>query len=88
MLSCHHERFHVGGRNEHHNLILRPDDVWLAITTQFELFIKHAQACDDVASDVPVQLEMDKIAPGYPLTVDVTIDDNGVESKSLIFACH
>ncbi|KAF0687043.1 Aste57867_21182 [Aphanomyces stellatus] len=41
---------------------------------------------EETASEYPV-VEMDKVAPGY-LTVDVTIDDNGVEYKSLMFAGH
>ncbi|KAF0717937.1 Aste57867_1999 [Aphanomyces stellatus] len=31
--------------NDHHNLVLRPDDVWLAIMVQFSLFVKgHAES--------------------------------------------
>ena len=25
--------------NQHHNLVLKPDDVWIAITTQFSLYV-------------------------------------------------
>ncbi|RHY00746.1 hypothetical protein DYB36_013022 [Aphanomyces astaci] len=38
----------VRAYNQHHHLILRPDDVWLAITTQFGLFVNgHAEAVRD-----------------------------------------
>ncbi|KAF0687045.1 Aste57867_21184 [Aphanomyces stellatus] len=40
----------------------------------------------DEASEFPV-IEIGDVSPGY-LTVDVTIDDNGVEYKSLMFAGH
>ncbi|KAF0687044.1 Aste57867_21183 [Aphanomyces stellatus] len=41
---------------------------------------------DAEMSEFPV-LEIGAVSPGY-LTVDVTIDDNGVEYKSLMFAGH
>ncbi|RQM28653.1 hypothetical protein B5M09_006076 [Aphanomyces astaci] len=38
----------VRAYNQHHHLILRPDDVWLAIMTQFGLFVNgHAEAVRD-----------------------------------------
>ncbi|RHY21773.1 hypothetical protein DYB32_009711 [Aphanomyces invadans] len=41
---------------------------------------------EEVRSDFPV-IDTNDVAPGY-LTVNVTIDDNGVEYKSLMFAGH
>ena len=47
--------------NEHHSLVIRPDDVWLAILTQFSIYVNaHAEEHrrQFVAHDGQIELEI------------------------------
>jgi hypothetical protein len=56
----------IAAYNQHHHLIIRPDDVWLAIITQFSFFVNgHPEEMND------------KITPAYsrkPLSILVNGD--------------
>ncbi|KAI9719224.1 MAG: hypothetical protein M1812_003554 [Candelaria pacifica] len=57
--------------NTHHALVLRPDDVWMAILSQFNLFVNaHAEELRHVFVDHEGQRELTVVACGTRYTVD------------------
>lgn len=72
--------------NHHHNLIIRPDDVWLAILTQFNLYVNsHAEELRHhfVAHDGQKELEVYAVGSTatydwaqFPLETSKLIDEN------------
>ena len=75
--------------NQHHNLIMRPDDVWLAIITQFNIFVNaHAEELRHlfVAHDGQKELEVIELASTgtydwacFPLKISEMIEKNVVD---------
>jgi hypothetical protein len=63
----------IDAYNGHHALVLRPDDVWLCILTQFSLFVNgpgRAEALRSVFVAHEGKRELVVIAPGDRYTVD------------------
>ncbi|KAJ7349786.1 hypothetical protein DFH08DRAFT_124973 [Mycena albidolilacea] len=56
--------------NKHHNLVLRPDDVWLALLTQFNFFVNanaEALRASFVAHEGKKELVVQEEAPKYEM---------------------